>query len=242
MVTFGEAVRSNARAFAFVLLLNLVFSPQVRSQYCKWVDQTGCVHYAETCPEGVETEKLEIEADTCLAGTEPESADILSNGSFSGVSDEDLKKAEEKISFDPITSAHQLRGCWERIMPPADRNPNPNKIEIYPFEEPRWQYFCFEPGEKLYTYMTTKHPDLSPRALHKQATLLPSVERYTMARAGVVQIEHLDARTRLYWVTSVARVSGDEELLGLRSGDVLMTLRHAKTGEDLYWRHLRRID
>jgi hypothetical protein len=43
-------------------------------------------------------------------------------------------------------------------------------------------------------------------------------------------------------VTSLARVRGGEDVFGLRDGDLYMTLRHAKTGDDVYIRHLRRID
>ncbi len=32
----------------------------VRAQICKWVDENGVAHYAQTCPEGVEVEWVEI--------------------------------------------------------------------------------------------------------------------------------------------------------------------------------------
>ncbi|RLA40039.1 MAG: hypothetical protein DRR42_26470 [Gammaproteobacteria bacterium] len=31
-----------------------------RAQICKWVDENGVAHYAQTCPEGVEAERVEI--------------------------------------------------------------------------------------------------------------------------------------------------------------------------------------
>ena len=31
-----------------------------RAQICKWVDENGVAHYAQTCPEGVEVERVEI--------------------------------------------------------------------------------------------------------------------------------------------------------------------------------------
>ena len=222
--------------------LAIIFMTSALAQYCKWIDETGCVHYAKKCPQGVEAEKVEIQEKPCIEGIQVEPPKISDTGSQDELPDEVLRKAIERSSFESITRVHQLAGCWERIHPPADVQPNPNKIEIYPFEEPRYQYFCFESGGKLYTYMTTKKPDYSPRKLKKMAMLMPSVERYSIPRDGIVLIKHLDAGTRLHWVTSVAKVVGVEELYGMRTGDLLMTLRHAKTGEDLYFRHLRKID
>lgn len=34
----------------------------VDAEMCKWVDESGCVHYAETCPEGVKSTAVEIQA------------------------------------------------------------------------------------------------------------------------------------------------------------------------------------
>lgn len=42
-----------------------------RAQICKWVDENGVVHYAQTCPEGVEAEHVEISKppQTGIAGS-----------------------------------------------------------------------------------------------------------------------------------------------------------------------------
>jgi len=32
------------------------------AEMCKWVDENGCVHYAQTCPEGVEGEQVDLQA------------------------------------------------------------------------------------------------------------------------------------------------------------------------------------
>jgi len=223
-------------------LLAAIFMTSAQAQYCKWVDKTGCVHYAEKCPPGVEAEKVEIQEKPCPVDIEAAPPKMSTTGSEDEMADEVLQKAIEQSSFEPVTSSRELAGCWERIQAPADVQPNPNKIEIYPFEEPKYQYFCFESASKLYTFMTTRKPDYTPRELKKRATLLPSVERYSIPREGIVRIEHLDAGSSLFWVTSVAKVVGVEELHGMRSGDLLITIRNAKTGEDLYFRHLRKID
>jgi len=223
-------------------MLAIVVVDVVNAEICKWVDETGCVHYAKECPPGVDAERVEISEKPCVEDIQAAPPKISDARSQDELPDEVLQKAIEQSSFESVTRIRQLAGCWERIYSPADVQPNPNRIEIYPFEEPKYQYFCFESGRKLYTYMTTEQPDYSPRKLKEMATLMPSVERYSIPRDGIVLIKHLDADTRLHWVTSVAKVVGVEELYGMRTGDLLMTLRHAKTGEDLYSRHLRKID
>jgi len=238
----------NSRACSKTLIpvllgvLTAIFMTSAVAQYCKWVDKTGCVHYAEKCPPDVEAAGVDIQEEPCTDLIEAEPPKISTTESPDEAPDEVLQKALEQSSFEPIESASQLRGCWERILPPADINPNPNKIEIYPFEEPRYQFFCFESARKLYTLLTTRKLDESPRKQKKTITRLRSVERYSIPRSGAVEIEHLDSGGKLYWVTSVAKVVGVEELHGMRTGDLLMTIRSAKTGEDLYYRHLRKID
>ena len=222
-------------------LLTLVFLSPARGELCKWVDETGCVHYAEQCPPGVDSKTIEIETSPpCEGILAPPAPEKLRPQDDLTV--KELQEALDQSSFEPVSSVSQLAGCWEKVDPPLTENPNPNKIEIYPFEEPRYQYFCFESAGKLYTYMTTKKPDYSPRELKRVATALPSVERYSLPKKGLVLIKHQDAKTKLAWVTSIATVVGADELYGMRTGDLLMTLRNTKTGEDLYFRHLRKIE
>jgi len=45
-----------------LLLMALVFADQGVAQICKWVDEDGVTHYAERCPEGVESTEIELEA------------------------------------------------------------------------------------------------------------------------------------------------------------------------------------
>ena len=222
-------------------LLALVLSSLARAELCKWVDETGCVHYAEQCPPGVDSKTVEIKASPPSEGILPPPAPEKIR-SQDDLTEKELQEALDQSSFEQVSSISQLEGCWEKIEPSLTDNPNPNKIEIYPFEEPRYQYFCFKSAGKLYTYMTTKKPDYSPRKLKRVATALPSVERYSLLKRGLVLIKHQDAKTELLWVASIAKVSGADELYGTRTGDLLMTLRNAKTEEDLYFRHLRKID
>jgi hypothetical protein len=55
---------SNAHSLTAFLCgaLAMVLVDVVSAEMCKWVDEDGCVHYAETCPEGVESTEVEIQA------------------------------------------------------------------------------------------------------------------------------------------------------------------------------------
>jgi hypothetical protein len=212
------------------------------SELCRWTDEDGVVHFDERCPEGIESEVLEFEDTPDVQDHTPPPRQAAEPGSQTRPTPEELREAAEKIAFDPVTSESQLHGCWKRIRPSAEQNPNYNRIEIYPFEEPQYQYFCYEAGGKLYTMMTNRQPDESPRRLKQRITALPSVERYGLAGKGRVWVKHMDAGTEFVWITSLGRVRGDEEVFGLRTGDLYMTLRNPKTGEDVYVRHLRRIE
>jgi len=45
-----------------VLLIFIVFSGPGVAAFCKWVDESGAVHYAETCPEDVDSTEIETQA------------------------------------------------------------------------------------------------------------------------------------------------------------------------------------
>lgn len=45
-----------------VLLMLIVFSSADVAAFCKWVDESGAVHYAETCPEDVDSTEIETQA------------------------------------------------------------------------------------------------------------------------------------------------------------------------------------
>lgn len=51
-------------------LFALVVVDVVNGEMCKWVDEEGCVHYAETCPEGVESTEVEIQPPPSQAQVE----------------------------------------------------------------------------------------------------------------------------------------------------------------------------
>ena len=45
-----------------VLLMFIVFSGPSVAEFCKWVDESGAVHYAETCPEDIDSTEIETQA------------------------------------------------------------------------------------------------------------------------------------------------------------------------------------
>ncbi len=53
-----------------VLLMFVVFSSPGIAEICKWVDENGVVHYAETCPEDIDSTEIEIQAPPSQAQVE----------------------------------------------------------------------------------------------------------------------------------------------------------------------------
>jgi hypothetical protein len=54
----------NSRVWLFILFssLSLVLPVSVAAEFCKWMDEHGVVHYAETCPEGSNSSEVKIHA------------------------------------------------------------------------------------------------------------------------------------------------------------------------------------
>jgi len=57
-------------AVVFIAAVAVLVLTNARAQMCKWVDENGVVHYAQSCPEGVETEQVKISKPT-QTGAEP---------------------------------------------------------------------------------------------------------------------------------------------------------------------------
>ncbi len=53
-----------------VLFLLLSFAGPGVAEFCKWVDENGVVHYAETCPEDVDSTEIETQAPPSQAQVE----------------------------------------------------------------------------------------------------------------------------------------------------------------------------
>lgn len=232
MVYPGSSQRASwplHRALA-ALALALCAMPAA-GQVCRWVDESGCVHFAEVCPKGVDGEELEISEDASKPA-DAEAAD--------GVDGPPAEDAETPLTFESVTRLGQVRGCW--VRQPRAEGARPDRIAIYPFEEPEHQYFCFASAGKLYTMLTNRPLDGSASQRERRIKLMPAAERYDIPGEGLVRIRHLESDTPVLWVTSVVHRHQEGPLPELAEGDLVMTLRHPDTGEDLYLRHLRRLE
>jgi len=87
-------------------LATIAVAGVVNAEMCKWMDENGCVHYAETCPEDVEGTKVELQAPPS-----PEQVDEAAKR----FSDEQPKLSEqEEMLSEPAeistVKIHQMRG------------------------------------------------------------------------------------------------------------------------------------
>ncbi len=184
----------------------------------KWVDEQGTVHYSDTPPEDREAEELAIEMEASR------------------------QHANDNGVFKLVTSTDQLYGCWKRVTFPKEVMERMNKIQLYPSAFEKHQWFCFLDNNELYTKFKDRPEEQTLSELIKDITVYPSVERYSLERTGVVLIHHLDADQKTYWLTSEAEVRSPVAAeSNIQDGDLLMTIRNFETGEDLYYRHLRRV-
>ena len=62
MTRFTAALALSATTLVIIGSIALLVPTKSVAQICKWVDESGCVHYAETCPEGVDGEGFELQA------------------------------------------------------------------------------------------------------------------------------------------------------------------------------------
>jgi len=146
-----------------------------------------------------------------------------------------------------VDDERDLMGCWKRVLFPAQVMQEMNKINLYDesvemFEN---QYFCFQENNELYTLISNspERSGLSEEELLKFMKIFPCVERHKLVKRGLVLIEHLEARQQTTWLTSIVVGSDDIAPAGsIRIGDLLMTIRNFETGEDLYYRQLRRVE
>ena len=166
---------------------------------------------------------------------------------FVGININAPSLAEDDWNFVLISDESDLVGCWQRVMYPTDVMQSMNKIQLYDegVEAFEYQYFCFQDNNELYTLLSNnpERSDLSSAELLKFMKIFPCVERYKLVDRGVVLIEHLEANQQATWLTSAVVGSDVAETTGnIKIGDLLMTIRNFETGEDLYYRQLRRID
>jgi len=86
-----------------VLAMGIVDS--ANAKMCKWVDENGCVHYAETCPEGVKSTNVEIQRPP--AKTQVDEA----NKRFVEIQSEGAKKPSEPTELLTFESDQMRDRC-----------------------------------------------------------------------------------------------------------------------------------
>ena len=209
-----------------LLALLVMFSVAAVSQIYKWVDEEGVVHYSDKPAYDRDAEEVVV-GPTPPVGNDREVDSRV--------------KEDEGNYFSPITNLRKLHGCWRRVVFSDEVMEKTNKIQLYPSAFEKHQWFCFLDDNELYTKFKDRPEELSLQELIRDITIFPAVERYSLPQRGIILIHHLEAEQKTYWVTSVA-VVGDPSTAGsLQDGDILMTIRDPKTGEDIYFRHLRKI-
>lgn len=224
-----------------LLGMGLFLAPEsYATELCKWVDETGCVHFDSECPEGVEGESIKL-----VAGAPATGKSAPSEAAAPGMSDKTLETVPEIVEQSTsrrelLSHIHEVYGCWQRVR--STRLDYPSRIELFAFEEPDHQYFCFGRGGRLLIYMTNTLPDwpLSQLSGRIEALHNPPEEWFHLSENGLIDIRNTRTGATLPWTTYITR--GHLESEGLMDGDLLMSLRHEATAEDLYIRHLRRVD
>lgn len=106
-------------AFLFGVLA-LVVAGVASAGMCKWVDENGCVHYAETCPEGVNSTEVQIQA--------PPSQEQVAEADKQSSSWKEIKKERESSK----RSKSELQTSADRSLPAEELGPLPeNTTSVY---------------------------------------------------------------------------------------------------------------
>lgn len=103
----GNSTATRLTVFTFGILTMVIFGV-VSADMCKWVDEDGCVHYAESCPEGVENTIVEIQAPPS-----PEQVDEATKRFLDGQSDLDEQEGmpSESTELSTIEIYHMRDRC-----------------------------------------------------------------------------------------------------------------------------------
>lgn len=70
----------------------LISYEAVEADFCKWVDEHGVTHYAESCPDGVESKKIEIRPPP----TEHQDSEIQDDWAEEWLRQQSKKREEER--------------------------------------------------------------------------------------------------------------------------------------------------
>ncbi len=226
-------MRPHVRLICFVITVVLLgFSNPATARIYKWVDAEGRVHYSNIPPPGSKSAPpAPLRSPARTSPAEPRVA-VQERGRAQ-------KQFEGDEPFSRIENTSQINGCWKRINFSEQAMKKMNKFEIYPA---KYQWYCFLERGELRTLHSNWDGNYSASELIEKTTIFPSVEEYSIPKAGIIFIHHKDARQKTYWVSSLLTrniILGGVEL---EEGDAVMTIRDIKTGKDIYYRFLRKVN
>ena len=147
-----------------------------------------------------------------------------------------FSQADEYFAL--IENPSQLLGCWKRIIFPESVMKEMNSIEPFPLEH---QWYCFLEDGELLVLHSNRDQDYSASRVIELVKVFPVVEEYSIPQAGIVLTHHKPAQQKTVWISSLITRNWTLAGVELKAGDVLMTIRNRETGEDVYFRFLRKI-
>ena len=129
----------------------------VNAEMCKWVDKDGCVHYAETCPEGIDGIEIEIQA--------PPSQEQVAEADRQSARLEEIQKNRETQQ-----SKSEMRTHKGRSLPLEELGPLPdNNTSTYLTTKGAYLNFGFEKGDMGQFHLVLKARDNLPRGAYLEA-------------------------------------------------------------------------
>lgn len=104
-----------ATNFLAIAIALLASQATVGVDYCKWTDENGVVHYAEKCPENIETKRVEIQpppSEDSIQEAQRRSEDLLST--TESRRQDKTKELEKKAA--EVTQADDKKGARKRCV------------------------------------------------------------------------------------------------------------------------------
>jgi len=104
--TNSQSLFTGMRSIAFGLLGLLTFE-SVTAQMCKWIDENGVSHYAERCPEGIDSEQLTL--DENLSKEQQADAARRSEELLRTSSERKIESQPQSSSFDGLSTPYSRK-------------------------------------------------------------------------------------------------------------------------------------
>jgi hypothetical protein len=83
-----------------ITMTGLCFLTITKAEMCKWVDEQGCVHYAETCPEGVESESVTLHPPPSTKAAEEASKRFSGTGDSQDINEKSPPDTSKVTEFE----------------------------------------------------------------------------------------------------------------------------------------------